>query len=85
MTIDQQITEDQAHRAIICALTHMRDPDVAMRSSAILCCDDARANFARRDFTAAYRRAVDSLRYSVGILHPDFQQHHNLSVGNRAA
>ena len=43
-----------------------------MESSARLCLADAVAARDAGDFCAAIDRAVDSLRYSVGVFHPDY-------------
>lgn len=43
-----------------------------MASSASLCLDDAIANLTRGNVEGARKRAIDSLRYSVGICHPDY-------------
>ena len=43
-----------------------------MESSARLCLSDAVALFDQGDLKAARRRALASLRYSIGILHPDY-------------
>ena len=45
-----------------------------MESSARLCLEDALKLFDAGDFDAAKRRAVKSLGYSVGILHPDHRK-----------
>jgi hypothetical protein len=43
-----------------------------MESSARLCLADARQLEANGDLRSAERRALASLRYSVGIFHPDY-------------
>lgn len=45
-----------------------------LKSSAILALQDARALLARGDEKAAYKRAMDSLDFSVGRLHPDYHR-----------
>jgi hypothetical protein len=45
----------------------------AMESSARLCLADAIRLFDEEDRVAARQRAIDSLRYSVGILHPIYR------------
>lgn len=44
-----------------------------MRSSAVLCLADARAMLADGDTYSAAARALNSLAYSVGVFHPDYQ------------
>lgn len=44
----------------------------AMASSAALCLADAVALSGRGDYTGACAAALRSLRYSVGIFHPDY-------------
>jgi hypothetical protein len=41
-----------------------------MRSSAALCLDDAEAWFGKGEHDNAVRRAIDSLRYSMGVFSP---------------
>jgi len=45
-----------------------------MASSAKLCADDAMTCYERGDCKSAYRRAKDSLSYSVGLLHADYRE-----------
>ncbi len=45
-----------------------------MESSARLCLTDAVNLYAAGDFNAARVRAIKSLGYSVGILHPTYQK-----------
>lgn len=46
----------------------------AMDSSARLCLSDAIANLEEGNYSGAQRRALDSLRYSVGIFHADYKR-----------
>jgi hypothetical protein len=46
----------------------------AMESSARLCMADAIALHDAGNIPAALRRAVDSLRFSVGVFHQDFKR-----------
>ena len=43
-------------------------------SSARLCLEDAVNLYDRADFEPAKKRAIDSLRYSVGIFHADYKK-----------
>lgn len=51
------------------ANAHLAD----MQTSAVLCAQDARACFARGDYQHAHARALRSLSYSVGVLHPTYR------------
>lgn len=46
----------------------------AMESSARLCLADVIALTITGDYEAAKRRALDSLRYSVGLSHADYKK-----------
>ena len=46
----------------------------AMESSARLCLADSLACAERDDWTSAADRALASLRFSVGVFHPDFKR-----------
>lgn len=48
--------------------------DGQMASSAALCLDDAINNMLAGNLEGARRRAIDSLKYSVGILHADYRR-----------
>lgn len=61
-----------AKRLIDTAAKHMNS--AAMASSARLCVDDARSLLESGDARGAARRAVDSLKYSVGIFGADYQE-----------
>jgi len=45
-----------------------------MQSSAVLCLSDARSCLSRGDFGSANSRALASLSYSVGCLHPAWRE-----------
>jgi hypothetical protein len=44
----------------------------SMKSSVKLCLDDARKLVERGDYVYAARRALCSLSYSIGMLHPEY-------------
>ena len=46
----------------------------ANESSARLCLEDAVNLYNKADFEHAKKRAIDSLRYSVGIFHSDYKK-----------
>jgi hypothetical protein len=58
-------TETQAYEALRLAQTN--EHRGSMASSARLCAKDAEALFNKGDFEHAYKRAVYSLKYSVGV------------------
>lgn len=60
--------QDRAESAIYNAAYYLSGAN--MLRSAQLCLSDARHCFAEGNFEGAYRRAMDSLSYSIGILHP---------------
>jgi hypothetical protein len=45
-----------------------------MMSSAVFCLNDARALLAKGEPVPATKRALDSLSYSVGTFHPDYNE-----------
>jgi hypothetical protein len=59
-----------ADKIITIAQTHIGG---AMESSARLCLTDAIYQLNKGDTVAAKHRALKSLAYSVGILHPDYR------------
>lgn len=63
--------QQAAEKAIILASKHTT-PDV--RSSAGICLQDAMACMAKGKPLAAYIRAMDSLRYSVGVCAKDYSE-----------
>jgi len=58
-------------RAINLASRHIQN-DAAMQSSAVLCLKDAVKLANSGDYKSAKIRALKSLRYSVGVFHPDY-------------
>ena len=48
--------------------------NAASESSARLCLEDAERLYAAGEFPAARKRALDSLKHSVGIFHEDFSR-----------
>lgn len=64
------ITETQAYEAVRLAQLNAHKGQLA--SSAALCAQDALACFNAGDFAHAFSRARESLRYSVGVFHPDY-------------
>ena len=62
-----------AETAIRLARKHVGN-GAAMESSARLCLADAIERFERGSYDAAHWRAAGSLKYSVGILHADYQR-----------
>ena len=59
------------NEVMILARKHVGGP---MESSARICLADAVALQDAGDYEAARVRAIKSLAYSVGILHPDYQR-----------
>lgn len=60
-------------QVIVTARKHVAN-GAAMESSARLCLADAVRLADDGDLQYARARAIDSLRYSIGILHPDFDR-----------
>lgn len=46
--------------------------NLGSNDSARLCMEDAMRNFDASDYVGAQKRAIDSLRHSVGIFHSDY-------------
>ena len=65
MTAADLVTAAATAYAIAIARRHQGEGE--MSSSATLCADDAAACWDRGDAEGAYRRAKDSLSYSVGM------------------
>ena len=61
-------SKDRAESAIYNAAYYLSSAN--MLRSAQLCLEDARSCFEAGNYNGAYRRAMDSLSYSIGILHP---------------
>ena len=55
------------------ARKHVGD-NPAMESSARLCLEDAVSCYNDVDYFYARKRALRSLSYSIGVLHPEFQR-----------
>jgi hypothetical protein len=68
--VGAQSAESRAYEAV--RLAQVNEHKGAMASSAALCSADALACFNVGDYTHAVARARESLRYSVGIFHPDY-------------
>jgi hypothetical protein len=64
----------EKHAHTILRLARLHEHEGAMPSSAKLCADDAQALFDRGDFDGCAVRACTSLRYSVGVLHRDYEK-----------
>lgn len=62
-----------AKKTIALARRHVSN-DSAMESSARLCLADAVALFDKGELDAAKARAIDSLKYSVGICHQAYRR-----------
>jgi len=62
-----------ASQVIVLARKHVGN-GAAMDSSARMCLADAVSLFDKENHEAAKRRAVDALRYSVGIFHADYKK-----------
>lgn len=58
----------------VIALAHKHLGKGYKPSSAVLCLDDALTLRERGDLHAAKKRALDSLRYSVGVFHADYKR-----------
>ena len=58
----------------LCILAQKYRETGPMASSAQCCLEDAYYLIRRHDFAAARERAIKSLAYSIGILHPDYQK-----------
>jgi hypothetical protein len=71
MTNTKPTMETAAYEAI--RLAQLHEHRGVMASSARLCAADAVGRFNAGDFESAHRRAVDSLRYSVGIFGEAFK------------
>jgi uncharacterized protein (UPF0332 family) len=63
-----------ADKIIILARKHVCGGSAAQESSARLCLSDAISLYDAAEYDAARSRALESLRYSVGIFHLDYQR-----------
>ncbi len=61
-------------KIIILARKHVVWAECEMRSSAELCLQDAMALQSKGDYENAKTRALKSLAYTVGVLHPDYRK-----------
>lgn len=59
---------------IALARFHVMDRTCAMQSSAELCLADAVRCYDAGEYEFARMRAIDSLRYTVGMFHPDYKK-----------
>jgi hypothetical protein len=66
-------TEAAAREAVRRARSHADSTQMPMKSSAQLDASEAEASLSRRDWPAAGRAALDSLAYSVGVFHSEYQ------------
>ena len=68
-------TEKLAKTALALAQIHTSrpHPSKVVSDSALLCLSDAQACFDRGNLRGAVRRAGDSLQYSIGVFHRDWQ------------
>ena len=67
-----QATEPQAYEAMRLAQINAELTDKPMKSSAELCVKECEGFFNAGMFGYAHEWALESLRYSVGILHRDY-------------
>jgi hypothetical protein len=69
----QRGTQMEITKILILARKHLNN-GASMESSARLCFTDAQVQYDLGNYTSAKARAVKSLGYSVGVLHPDYQR-----------
>lgn len=74
-TATLRITADKASQALRLARKHVGN-GAEMESSARLCLSNAVEQFDLENYRCAWERAVDSLAYSVGVGHKDYQNAH---------
>jgi hypothetical protein len=67
-------TPNLLHAPEIVALARQHVEKAEMLSSAKLCLTDAEMWLARGDYANARVRALKSLAYSIGVLHPDYRK-----------
>jgi hypothetical protein len=67
-------TETEAYETLRKAQIHAETTTKPMKSSAVHCAKEAEAYFNRGMFGFAHEWACESLKYSVGILHPEYEQ-----------
>ena len=76
VTLSNQLTETtnmNTHKVIALARKNV-GANPTNESSARLCLEDAVNLYNKADFEHAKKRAIDSLRYSVGIFHADYKK-----------
>jgi hypothetical protein len=71
---DNKATEAQAYDALRAAQIHAETTTKPMKSSAKSCAVDAEAFFNKGMFGYAHEWACESLKYSVGIFHADYER-----------
>jgi len=69
------VTREQALEAVSKAISHMGKG--AMVSSAKVALEDVTVLLSKGEWAYAFNRAMDSLAYSVGILHQDYRALNN--------
>jgi len=69
---NNKATETQAYSALRIAQIHAETTTKPMKSSAVHCAQEAERFFNEGRFGFAHEWAKESLRYSVGVFHPDF-------------
>jgi hypothetical protein len=73
MAAQIQITADKATQALRLARKYVgSNPASGYQESARICLADANELFDAYDYTYAYKAAVKSLAYSVGVFHPEY-------------
>ena len=66
-------TPDHVKEVIVLARKHVSNGAI-QETSARFCLADAVARYDEGEYLSAYRWAVRSLQYSVGIFHPDYKK-----------
>lgn len=62
-----------ALEVLVIAHQHQNN-EAAMGTSARLCYEEALDAYVAKDYQRSYLRALRSLEYSIGILHPDYRR-----------
>ena len=63
-----------ANQIIILARKYVMQGNASMQSSAELCLADAISQYNEGAFDRAKERAIKSLDYSIGFIHPDYKR-----------